>query len=346
VATWTLDVYNRTGTTLVQADLPFRSVSARFELNGPGSLEADFSLYASGITAAEVGKHELQLKRNGTVWWAGPLRQVDVDADARTVRFQARGLLAWLEDRVVTSDLYYNAVNQETIAWNLIDHTQSQANGALGIVQGSHTGASNARTRAYCGIYERPNVMEELLKFTELENGLDFDINPANRHFRTWRGRRGSASGITLSGANLDTLRYVQSAEEMVTYADAIGEGDCKPNVQSASAPAGTLTDYGRRHVAVDVDHTITADIAEEANELVYNGKRPRLDAEVTFRIGGTGAPGWAAWDIGDTLTLTDNRGYSNFSQTVRIVDYGIALDRGLPGVEMVEMSLSSAVGA
>jgi hypothetical protein len=346
VASWTLDVYNRTGSTLVQADIPFRGLAARWELNGAGSLEADFALEAAGLTAAAVGQHELQLKRNGTTVWAGPLLQTDVDPQGRTVRFAAQGLLSWLGSRVVTTDLYYNAVAQQTIAWNLISHTQGQANGSLGLVQGTHTGTSKTRTKAYCGLYERPNVLEELLKFTGYDDGLDFDIDPATREFDTWYGSRGAASGLTLSGTNLDELTYVESAAEMVTYATAIGEGDCKPNVQDHVAPGSEPTTYGRRHAVVDVEDTITADILAQAKELVNAGKRTRFDASVAFREGGTGAPAWGSWAVGDTLTLTDNRGYSNFSRTLRIAGWSVALDRGLPGIAYVQMDLTSAVGA
>lgn len=347
MATWTLDAYNRVGTVLVQADLPFKALTASYGLNSGGTLEAEFSLNASGLTNVLVGQHELQLKRNGTVVWAGPLMQTDVDPDGHRVRFLAEGLLSWFASRIITSDLYYSAVNQQTIAWNLIDHTQGQANGSLGITLGAHTGSNVTRTRAYCGIYERPNVLEELFKFTEPDDGLDFEIDPAARTFKTWQGRRGSASGIALTGSSVDSLTYTESARELVTYADAIGEGDCKPNVQTYTAPGSEPTTYGRRHVVEDVDHTITADILGVAKELVNAGKRPRFDATVTFREGGTGAPAWGAWGVGDTLTLQDSRGYSTFGpKTLRVVDWTVNLDQGLPNVPVFELALSSAVGA
>jgi hypothetical protein len=343
VATWVLDLQNRIGTGMVQAAVGFERLTARWVLNGAGSLEVDLNVNAD-VGGGRPGQTEWQLKRDGTVVFAGPWNGTDVDPRGRKLRATADGLWWWFRRRVVDEDLVYTAVDQQDIAWALLAHTQAQTYGSLGITQGAHTGADVARDRFYCEP-ERANVAEAVEAFTEYDDGFDFEVDPAARTFKTWTPYRMAASGLTLDGDNVDELTYTEDVRDMLTFVTGIGSDDCGPIIVDVSATS-IADDYGRRQAGVDTDDDDSTQITSVANELLRAEKRPRFDAKVIFRDDAPASPAWADLVVGNTLTLEDDRGYATFSETLRIVERAVTLDNALPNVAFIELTLSSAVAA
>jgi hypothetical protein len=338
---WTLDAYDRIGATLVKSGLAFEALTARWSLNAPGSLEVDFNVYAD-LGGAALGQNELQLKRAGTCVWAGPWLGSDVDARAKDLKVTAEGLWIWFRSRVVTSDLVYSGVEQHTIGWNLLNHTQGQTFGSLGITNGTANGTAHNRNRFYCAA-ARPNIGDEVEAFTELDDGFDFEIDPATRAFNTWAPQRKAASGITLDGTKVDRLTYTEDVRGQLTFVTGIGSDDCGPVIAEAS-DTGLANTYGRKHASVEPDLDESSEVAAVAREELRAAKQPRFDASVIFREGGTGAPAWADLVVGNTLVLSDDRGYGTFTKTLRIVEKAVHLDNGLPNQPVIELVLSSAV--
>lgn len=342
---WTLDVRDRIGSTLLKSDVDFRALTARWVLNGPGSLEVDLR-HDADLGGAVCGEAEFQLKRNGVVVWAGPWLSSDVDPEARTLRITAEGLWWWFRRRVVTSDLLYTDTAQHTIAWNLLNHAQGQTYGSLGITNGSHTGTPKSRSRFYCAA-NVPNVAEEVEAFTTYEGGFDFEIDPATRTFKTWTPSRMSASGISLSGANVDELRWSEDMRDVSTFVTVAGANECG-TILITSSDATLANTYGRLHTAADADDDddTRGELTETANETLRARKRRRVDASIVFREGGTGAPAFADLIPGNTLTLSDSRGYSTFTKTLRMIEVGVSLDNGLPGQAVFSLELAAGVAA
>jgi hypothetical protein len=346
VATWTLDLRDRTGGALVKAGVAFRSLSARWVLNGPGSIEVNLR-HDADLGGATAGTAELQLLRDGVIVWAGPWLSSDVDPRARSLTITGEGLWWWFRRRLVTSDLVYTDTAQHTIARNLIAHTQAQTYGSLGIVAGTHTGATRNRSRFYCAA-ARPNVGEEVEALTQYENGFDFAINPATRAFDTWTPARRSSSGISLDGNEVDYLAWSEDVRDVATFVSAIGADECGAIVIDASDTTLANT-YGRLHTAIDADDNddTAGEVTEVANEALAATKRVRSDASIAFREGGTGAPAWADLVVGNTLLLSDNRGYSTFTnRELRMIEIGVNLDNGLPGVPVFTVELSREIAA
>jgi len=79
-----------------------------------------------------------------------------------------------LSYRVVRSPLSFTATSQGQIVYDLIDHTQTQTNGNLGITLGT-IGSTVPRDREYLpGV----NIFEAITEFTQIENGLAWEIDP------------------------------------------------------------------------------------------------------------------------------------------------------------------------
>ena len=344
MTTWRLDLRDRTGGALVKSDVAFRALTVRWVLNGAGSIEVDLR-HDADLGGATAGTAELQLLADGAIVWAGPWLSSDVDPRARSLKLTGEGLWWWFRQRIVTSDLVYTDVAQETIAWNLLNHTQGQTYGSLAIVNGTHTGTSKTRRRVYCAA-EAPNVGEEVEAFTEYATGFDFAIDPATRAFDTWTPSRKSSSGIALDGNSVDTLTWSEDVRDVRNFVTAIGANECGSIVVETSDTTLANT-YGRLEVALDADDSddTRGEVTEFATEQLRALKEPRFDGTITFRENGTGAPALADLIPGNTLTLTDNRGYSTFTtKTLRMVEVALALDNGLPGEGVYEVSLTSGV--
>jgi hypothetical protein len=343
---WTLDIRDRVGSTLLKSGVAFKSLTAHWVLNGAGSIEVELR-HDADIGSALVGQAELQLLRNGTIVWAGPWLGSDVDPRGRRLRMNGEGLWWWFRRRVITSDLLYASTNQHQIAWNLLNHTQGQSFGSLGIIQGTHTGTNKARSRFYCK-ENVLNVAEEVEAFTQYDVGLDFNINPATRAFDTWSPSRRSSSGISLDGSSVDTLTWTEDMRDVLTYYTGVGDSDC--GAVLATATDGTQANtYGRLQEAGDADDEddTSGEVTEFATEALNSRKRPRFDGTVIFREGGTGAPAFSSLIPGNTLLLSDTRGYSTFTnKLLRIADVGVSLDEGLPNIAVFTLELTSEVGA
>jgi hypothetical protein len=347
VATYTLDIRDRVGGSLLKAGVEWKSLSAKWVLNGTGSIEVELR-HDADISTAKMGQAELQVLRNGSIVWAGPWLTSDVDPKSKRLRITGEGLYWWFQKRVVTSDLLYSGVATHQIAWNLLNHAQGQTFGSLGIVQGTHTqvsGSAKNRDRFYCAA-NVPKVREEVDALTAYTNGIDFNFNPATRAFDTWSPSRQASSGIALTGSNTDTLTWSEDIHDTDTFVTAVGANECGSILVTSSD--GTLANlYGRLHDAIDADDDddTQSEVTEAADAELAAVKNPRFDANVTFRELGTaaGTPAFASLIPGNTLTLQDNRGYSTFGpKTLRMIEVTMHLDNGLPNQAIFELGLSS----
>jgi hypothetical protein len=342
LSAWQLDIWTRDGGTLIKEGVDFRSLSARWVLNGAGSIQVELGT-STDIGTAAVGKHEFQLKRQNVVEWVGPWLGTDVDAKKKTLKCNGEGLWSWFRDRVVTLNLLKTAVNQQQIAWDLINHAQGQADGQLGVTKGTHNGSSITRNRFYCAD-ERPNVADEVEAFTELNTGFDFEIQASDRTFDTWQPSRKAASGISLDGNKVDAVTYVEEVRGMKNVVTAISADECGPLVLDESN-ATLRAAYGRRHGVIEPDLDEEAEVQAAAREELRSLQNPRFDATVFFREDGTNAPAWSSLVVGNTLLLSDDRGYATYTNKVlRIMEKAVHLDNGVPNKVFIELVLSSAV--
>jgi hypothetical protein len=102
----------------------------------------------------------------------------EIDATAHTSTFQAGDYRAILDARfILPSDLSILNTDQGQIAWQLIQNTQGQTGGNLGIVQGNGltTGVLRDRSDYPAG----KKIGEALDQLSQVDNGFDYDIRPA-----------------------------------------------------------------------------------------------------------------------------------------------------------------------
>lgn len=349
---WVLSIENLAGTTVV-GDLPFKALTFGYTLNGVGTLEAVLDPYDSLCTQSNLapGLRQVILKRLGVEVWAGLAiaNRVGMSQDKNhSLSLLAEGYATVLQHRIVRSDLIYTSVEPHTIMWNLINHTQGLTNGNLGLTQGSHTdnvGTEASVDREYCAL-DYPFILEAIQELTEIDDGSDWAVGPTisfatRKQFRTWSTRRGTdlTGSVTLDEQDLATLDYTVDATYLGNYVVNSGLDDCNPPVYIAT-DSTSLADYGLWEMSEDVESANKRDLRAHGNEVIRNYKEPRWIA--TAKMWADHGPAWGAFDIGDSITLASDVGFSNFSRSMRVLS--IQLDLSGPEVDFWTITMDSVV--
>jgi len=319
---WTVSILNLNGTTRV-ADLPWSELSFTHVLNAPGSMEIGVSINKVSRADIEPGQSDYVIKQDGTTRAEGRIWNARVDTNASTLRASitgeglagifARRLIDWesryepvTESPTNINTLY--AISQEDILWDLVERTQAETGGDLGITQGAHTGGTHNRRRWYCaedGVF-LADVFDD---FASLSDGIDWAISPTLtdsglRELVTFNPHRGTdlSGSIVLDGAvYLDTLSYEIDAGQIVTRGRSVAEGDCDPAVGDVT-DAGALADYGLLEDFEGANSDQVDDVGELAAMLV--SPHPVVGMDVTYEL--TDGPAIGDFDVGDRIRVVD----------------------------------------
>lgn len=354
MATWRLALANRgttgLGTVLISdvmgsAGVPAGDGAITYTnvLNGPGSLEFSLPISATICTEANfaVGNREVHLYRDSTLVWTGAL--ISADASQRAVRFSCLGFWHLLRKRLVVSDLYYKATEQLDIAWNLINHTQTQTSGNLGITRYSTTASGVTRTAVYC-IENRAVVADAIEQFAGASDGFDFEIT-TTKQFRTYYPRRSNASGISLSTAStIQDFSMVRDATDLVTeVTSTIDAKTCNLPTVITATDATAKTTYGLLQTGISENSEDSAFLQGLVNEELRINKQPTLRMNVGLDSLYPNTPAATSFAIGDVISVTANRGFVNLSnQSCRIVEMSVSLKPN--GRELINLGLDGVV--
>lgn len=145
--------------------------------NSSGAARFSLSGYSPKATASNLRRLRTiaVINFNGVIIWSGFINRpsprftgMDYTWDVECLEYFAR-----LKKRYTDMGLRFDQTGQGTIAWDLIDYTQTLPNGQLGIVQGS-VDNSTARDRSY----EVYNIAEAIENLTNVIGGFDFEVVP------------------------------------------------------------------------------------------------------------------------------------------------------------------------
>jgi hypothetical protein len=164
------------------AALPWQNLQYELGWNKTYSLRFELPLYHPAVTwdTLHPGLHEIWCWRNNSLVKAGPLWDATPSSDNSSIGCSASDLMDYFDIRLIDT-VDYAAVDQTTIAWDLIDDSQSKAGGDLSIVQGTlDTGVTRS---ASWKSFDNKMILDALTDFQEMNFGFDFTIAPATRAF-------------------------------------------------------------------------------------------------------------------------------------------------------------------
>lgn len=321
------------------------------QLNGAGSLEFTLPTTGEGVTEATYapGQRELHLYRDDGggefLVWAGHLWVADVDHD--WVRFMGLGWYETLRHREMAEDFYRVDAGQLDIAWELINYTQSQTGGNIGVTRFPGSTGGVARTVLYCA-EERQSIASAVEDLADADTGFDWEVTPTKR-WKVWTPERGtdlSASVLLDAASTVSNLSYQVDATQVANEVAGIGERtDCEPIHYDREIDTTSRGDYGLMQTSV-----VRSDIRQDAErisalarkELKLRKRARRLPAVgYPAELGGP-LPMRGDFDIGDTVGLQASNGYATFDDPFRVMAYEVTVNR--MGREFVTLDLDAAV--
>lgn len=255
------------------AELPAEIITYGERLNRSGSISFQLAMSHPTCRRDVVGPgiHEVVITRNRQVVWCGPVWTADEppkpEDGPHLMEFEGEGLWSYTQKWHIGSTVNFDADDQFAIARSLLAHQGRAA--AFGIDTSGSSESGVARDRTYLS-HEAKNIGAAVEELAEVENGFDFDIDPATRLFRPYYPRRGSRKPDLIWDER--TIRSFHRTIDAKPQASQVlgfgaGEGDAmvRQTVQDSSAVSAfgpTQKPYTNKDVSVSA--TLLAHIQRE----------------------------------------------------------------------------------
>lgn len=283
-----IQLYNRDGTGLGDmSEAKIRKLEKKIaEENFEFELAFDHPQVANiDLGLVEVG---VFLNQDTDPYFYGPVWTRKGGGSDNMLHYTATDLSEYLKDRFIEDDLHYIGVDQHTIGWNLIQHTQAQLDGDLGFTSGF---ALSGKTRdRHWYVDERPNVWDLLNRFRRIIDGYDWYFKVYGDGRKEWVAeypKRGSynAQQVFEWGKNLANYTHEENGHT-INDVIALGEGEGPDRLETrytdtvARAARGVATAILPRDDDVSVPDTLL----DRAQAYVERNKAPTRIIDVTIR--------------------------------------------------------------
>lgn len=315
MADFRLEARTRGGSYL--ATLPVRNIQGEHWYNRPKQLRFELPLNNVNVTRQNLwpGLTEVQLFRNNTRIFTGPLWDATATSSNNTLACAAESIESYLGHRRIMADLRYTGAASATV-WDLINRTQTLTDGGLGITQGTVQVAPNVQVDYL--ISDGKYLLDCITELAELDaSGFDWEINP-DRQLNLWYPRPQIASRVKLeyggaiSGYSVQVLGHYEANDIFVKGKDALRS--TSPIVDTAKR-----TEYGLRQlVGSNTGLTMLAQVNDYAQRLLALHRDPKEIPHITLRS--TSVNPWDG-DIGilQTAQVVIDDGWAQYNQTMRL---------------------------
>lgn len=335
------------------AELPLRGVDFSKILNGSGQLSASFTVPPRATSSIDVYDVTTPCRRCIYVWrdevpvWGGVIwtrryssrtRQIQLGAADWWSLFDHRKVLPVLtapidvQFEVAEQVVSYAAVEQNTIARNLVALAQSHTGGDLLIEAETASTSLINRDRTYRG-YELVEVGEALRQLANTLNGPDmvFDVDPVLgadglpvRRFRQGSPRMGQegAPWVWEFGANLVDYEWESNGAGFASRVLTSGEGTVE-GTPIAVAEDTSIYAAGYPLLETETAYTtvsVPATLQEHADSDQQAARLPGLLLKLDVR--GDHSPIVGEWGLGDDgrVVIDDDFHRNGFDGLCRII--------------------------
>lgn len=178
-----IELWSRQGLLVADISPLVKDVSFTLQRNTAETLQFSLDLNAFESLALTIGtaprlmlnpyQTDVKIKRNGEYLFGTQVFDVSVELSEndQTISVKCFGYLKLLSDRYITKT--YTSEYETDIVWDMINTTQSQTNGDLGITQGDQWVQLVQRDRTY----DRNNIADMIVNLTNLSsNSFDFEF--------------------------------------------------------------------------------------------------------------------------------------------------------------------------
>jgi hypothetical protein len=325
-----------------------------FETNLLGAGSATFTYPLSDRIVQDIKEITtcLIITFDTRVVWSGPIMQTEQDYANNSVQVSATGWWEILDYRFIEphQESFVNFMNDPAtdstiIAMTLLDAANVQQDSRDNF---RHTGidrgrmdVSQARKREY---KVGDQISQAIRDLATIENGFDYEINPASRLLDIYYPRKGTLRpeiilGYNWGPNNVGNLRVQTDGAAVrnrhrasTTYIIAEAEDDQSIDLYNMRTEISSLGD-------------VTDNIAGAyANGEVAFKSQPKKTLTITLRPGNASPQVFRHFEIGDTLYLTARGGRDPIEkQAVRVFGVSVSIDEnGLETVSTLKTSPDS----
>jgi len=275
--------------------------------------EAGFILDADddncNTTILAVGVNELHIEYNGTLIWAGQIVSTKKIANGNDTYWEvlAKDWVALLSKRFCgVEDLReFVTTDAGTVAWTLIDETQSLTNGDFGITEGTIEASLNRSAT-----YDKKNVLGAI---TELSNmgkdgeanyGFDFEITPL-KVFNVYYPYKGTIRNdvVFRYPGNCENFEAFVNSWDIVNQEWGLGVHWTGVDAVVSRADATSQVTYKRREaIKTYGDVSVLAFLQDMVYQDVQWNKDPSTVIKFTSRV--DAKTGILDYAVGDGVTV------------------------------------------
>lgn len=270
------------------------------ELIGPG-LTRDILVSRDGVALERV--RVIRPHRKG-------------DGRTHMTQVSCLGYRELLARRMLMGALSYTAIDQGTIAWNLIAHIQAQTGGNMGITQGTTT-TGILRDRSFtAGQY----AGQEIERLSKAADGFDWEID-ADLAFQVFHPQRGTDTQETLRFSNDGPSNCAEWEEipDPAGFANALrvtAPGSLTPEVRLMAGLSTAET--GRFDRQVGLTGVVDQDqLAEQADGL--SADQGDFGSILKMRLRRGHWKGRSHIWVGDTVRAVVKDGYTSIVESLRV---------------------------
>ncbi len=306
------------------AEFPADKLKYGFRHNRPGAISFTLPLDHPNTIQANIeeGVHEVGVEREGAVAFVGPVLTVKEDDRVNTLEVGGEGLMAHLRRMHVLDNLTFSVStdDQFDIARGLIEHHQDKVDGDFGIDTTATTTSGRKRDRTYL-LEAAKNIYDAVIELSEVDDGFDFNFNPATRAFDLFYPQRGQRrTDIVFDQRNIRRFTRSRDATSQGSEIIVMLGGAGFPFVTTSAGPF--LDKYGltqRKVVHKDVTELQTGlDIVDDASRAY------RVIPNIIAVTVNTTDPQLFTYGIGDEVKISWPSKYDPVNEFQRLIGFDV----------------------
>lgn len=342
MVTYKIEVQDKTGKKIGKFDT-FRNLSINRRLNNYGSCSFDVPGNDDKIV-------DLVSLRVNTIWiyriedgaedliFAGEmaLRQGKLDEKGNNwISLYAYDWLEQLNLRYTVAERVFSWIDQGNIAMTLIDETQADTDGDLGITEGTIE-----VTLPRDIVFTNENILEAIKKMADKENGFDFELT-TDKVFNVYaiKGVDRSGEVVLKYGLNITSCQITEDFLKPASRAIITGEeygGTDMSRVEDEDAIA--LASIGlREFIYSEMDVVSDNSLTDRAAAILTKYSTPVLKVDCTLKKSSVNV---ADFDLGDVIKVIIKNGIYDIDENYRVYEWTVKYDT--VNVETVSLVLST----
>lgn len=320
-ANYRIKIYDQDDTPLGEL-VNWFDVSFNKKLNDYGQCSVSFSSDDElVIPFLALRRYVIKIYRDDTLVWAGEqiARRGSLQANSENmVTLTGAEFLEKLSQRYTGAYRRFDNVDAGTIAWTLIDESQSLTNGDYGFTQGTIQTTKN-RDRTYAN----KNILEAIKELSQVIDGFDFELT-SDKEFKiyTQKGIDRTATTVFEYGTNIESMNIEEDFSKIVNSSIVLGEDNRVERTTTTSASI-----YKLRQTVVNADNTTEDTTLNDKGDSVNRKYKAPLLAVSFTQLEGTN-PQFGSIALGDIVKIRVDRGIYRINNNFRVYGFNVKVTR------------------